>query len=163
MSNNLTELLKNHTSKQTNGPSTISASDFAQKPVSIYKTKWRFFFATSPKYEARNRTRIRISPRNENYLSFNFKETMFFLFIFFQFIIQRVTFEQHTKKGVFGTVRTEAYRRYIVPVLSVPDTSVSSVRHQYRYRTLREFGTTFIPVLDTWVSLVHQYRYRTLR
>ena len=40
-------------------------------------------------------------------------------------------------KGVFGTVRTEAYRRYIPPVLPVPGTSVSSVRHQYRYRTLR--------------------------
>ena len=40
-------------------------------------------------------------------------------------------------KGVFGTVRTEAYRQYIPPLLPVPDTSVSSVRHQKRYRTLR--------------------------
>ena len=32
-------------------------------------------------------------------------------------------------KGVFDTVRTEAYRRHIPPVLLVPDTSVSSVRH----------------------------------
>ena len=40
-------------------------------------------------------------------------------------------------KGVFGTVRTEAYRRYILPVLPIPDTSVSSVRYQYRYRQLR--------------------------
>ena len=31
MSKSLTELLKNHTSKQTNGPSTISESDFAQE------------------------------------------------------------------------------------------------------------------------------------
>ena len=40
-------------------------------------------------------------------------------------------------KGVFGTVRTEAYRWYVPSVLPVPRTSVSSVRHQYRYRTLR--------------------------
>ena len=86
--------------------------------------------------------------------------------------------------GVFGTVRTEAYRRHIPPVLLVPDTSVSSVRH----RTLRQlrydintgtghfgkFGTTwipvplvpvqtFIPVPDTSVTSVHQCRHRTLR
>ena len=93
---------------------------------------------TSPaKYKAWSRTRIRISLRNANCLSsFKFKETTFFLFtFFFQLIIQRVPFEQHTKKGVFSTVRTEAYQRYIPPVLPVPDTSVSS--HQYRYRTLR--------------------------
>ena len=30
-------------------------------------------------------------------------------------------------KGVFGTVRTEAYRPYIPPVLQVTDSSVSSV------------------------------------
>ena len=59
---------------------------------------------------------------------------------------------QSTYQGVFGTVRTDAYRRYIRPVLPlpnhfgkfgtisipVPDTSASSVRHQYRYRTLRQ-------------------------
>ena len=77
-----------------------------------------------------------------------------------------------------------------VPVqtfIPVPDTSVRSVQHQYRYRTLRQvrcsintgtghfvkFGTTsipvpdvvrydMIPVPDTSVSSVHQYRYRTL-
>ena len=31
LSGNLSELLKNHTSKKTSGPSTISASDFAQQ------------------------------------------------------------------------------------------------------------------------------------
>ena len=92
-------------------------------------------------------------------------------------IIQRVPFEQHTKKGVSGTVSTKANRRYIPPVLPAPDTSVSSV-HQYRYRTLRsgrydintgsghfgKFSTTSIPVPDTSISSVrHQYRYRTLR
>ena len=57
--------------------------------------------------------------------------------------------------------------------IPVPDTSVTSVRQQYRYRTLRQvwydsntvtrpiskFGTTSIPVPDTSVSSVgHQYR-----
>ena len=84
--------------------------------------------------------------------------------------------KQHFK-GVFGTVRTEAYRRYIPPVLPVPDTSVSSVRHQYRYRTLRyvrydintgtghfgKFGTTSIPVPDTSLSSVrHRYRSKSV-
>ena len=40
-------------------------------------------------------------------------------------------------KGVFGTVRTKAYRRYTPPAYPVPDTSVSSVWRQYRYRKLR--------------------------
>ena len=148
-----------------------------KKPASFAQTKWRIVFATSPKYDARNRTRLRISPRNANCLfSFKFKETTFFLLtFFFQLIIRRLPFEQHTKKGVFGTVRTEAYHRYIPPVLPVPDTSVSSV-HQYRYRALRylryhintatgyfgNVGTTSIPVPDTSVTSVHQYRYRTL-
>ena len=70
--------------------------------------------------------------------SFKFKEMLrFYFLLLFQLIIQRVPFEQHTKRGVFGAVRTEAYRRYIPPVLPVPDNLVSSVRHQYRYRTLR--------------------------
>ena len=52
--------------------------------------------------------------------SFKLKETVRFHFSrFFQLIIQGVPFEQHTKLGVFGAVRAEAYRRY------------------YRYRTLR--------------------------
>ena len=41
------------------------------------------------------------------------------------------------KKGVLGTLRTEAYRRYIPPILLGPDTSVSSVHPVYRYRALR--------------------------
>ena len=62
--------------------------------------------------------------------------------------------------------------------IPIPDTSVRSVRHGYRYRTLRQvrydsntgtrhfgkFGTTSMPVPDTSASSVrHQYRYRTLR
>ena len=80
---------------------------------------------------------------------------VFIFHFFFQVIIQRAPFEQHTKKAVFGTVRTEAYRRYILAVytagitgtghfgkvgttsIPVPDTSVSSVRHPYRYREYR--------------------------
>ena len=38
----------------------------------------------------------------------------------------------HYSKGVFGTVRTKAYRRYIPPILPVPGASVSSIRLQYR-------------------------------
>ena len=78
-------------------------------------------------------------------------------------------------KGVSGAVRTEAYRRYIPAVLPAPDTLVSSVRHQYRYRTLQQlrydintdtghfdnFVTTSIPVPDTsTTSLRHPYRHR---
>ena len=51
-------------------------------------------------------------------------------------IVSRVDFILFFK-GVFGTVRTGAYRRYIPPVLPVPDTTVSSVRRKYRYRKLR--------------------------
>ena len=69
-----------------------------------------FVFATRLKPEARNRIRIRISLRNANYLSFlKFNETLRFYFsLVFQLIIQGVPFGQHTKKGVFGTYRTEA-------------------------------------------------------
>ena len=93
-------------------------------------------------------------------------------------IIQRAPFEQHTKKAVFGTVRTEAYRRYILAVytagitgtghfgkvgttsIPVPDTSVSSVWIPVPLVPVE----TFIPVPDTSVfSVQHQYRYRTLR
>ena len=60
-------------------------------------------------------------------------------------------------------VRYGTYRG-IPPVLPVPDTSVSSVRRQYRYWTLGKFGTTSIPVPSTSVSSVRlRYRYRTLR
>ena len=56
--------------------------------------------------------------------------------------------------------------------IPVPDTSVSSVWHPYRYRPLRQIrydmdtgtGTTSIPVPDTSVSSVrHSYRYREYR
>ena len=84
-------------------------------------------------------------------------------------------------KCVFGTVRNEAYRRYMPPVLPVPDTSVSSVRLQYRYDintgtgNFGKFGTTsiavlavpvqtFVPVPEKSVSSVRrQYRYPTFR
>ena len=53
---------------------------------------------------------------------------------------------------------------YVLKSEPVPDTSVSSVRHQYRRRILRTFGVTSIPVPDTWVtSARHLYRYRVLR
>ena len=72
----------------------------------------------------------------------------------------RVLKQLKPSKGVFNTVCPEAYRRYIPPVLPVPDTAVSQVRHHYRYRKLRyvrydintgtgnfgEFGTTSTPV-----------------
>ena len=45
-------------------------------------------------------------------------------------------YQNENTKGVFGMVGTEAYR-FIPAVLPVPDTSVSSVRHQCRYRKLR--------------------------
>ena len=90
------------------------------------------------------------------------------------FLAERTCF----RMGVFSTVRTEAYHRYMPPVLPVPDTSVSSVQHQYRYRTLRyvrydintvtghfgKFGTRSIPIPDSSISPVrHGYRYRRYR
>ena len=111
---------------------------------------------TSPKYEARIRTRTRNSLRNENHLSSSkFKQTLRFYFsLFFQLVIQRVPFEQHTRMGVFGTVRIEAYRRNIYTAgitgtghfgkfgttsIPAPNTSVNSVRRQYRYRHFGNF------------------------
>ena len=58
--------------------------------------------------------------------------------------------------------------------IPTPETSVHLVRHQYRYRKLRQVRYdintgavpvhAFLTVPDTWVSSVHlQYRYRTLR
>ena len=43
LSQNLTELLKNPTRKQTNGPGTISASVSHKKPVAIYTNKRDLF------------------------------------------------------------------------------------------------------------------------
>ena len=69
-------------------------------------------------------------------------------------------------QGVFGTVRTEAYRRYLPPVLPVPDSSASSVRHQYRYRTLRyvrydiNTGTGHFRKFDIIRIPCRRYRYR---
>ena len=48
----------------------------------------------------------------------------------------RMAKEIENIKGMFGTARTEAHRRYIPPVLPEPDTAVSSVRRQYRYRKI---------------------------
>ena len=77
--------------------------------------------------------------------------------------------------GITGTGHCGKFSTASIPV---PETSVSSVRHQYRYRRLRQvrydintgtghcgkFGTTSIPVPETSVSSVrHQCRYRTLR
>ena len=49
---------------------------------------------------------------------------------------RRVSRKKHFYNGLLGPVHTEAYHRYILPVLPVPDTSVSSV-HQQRYREIR--------------------------
>ena len=49
-------------------------------------------------------------------------------------------------------------------IMPVPNTSVSSVQHQYRYRTLRYVRYNIIPAPETSVrSVRHQYWYRTLR
>ena len=69
-------------------------------------------------------------------------ETLRFFFHFFLFHNSRVPFEHHTKLGVVGAVRTEAYRWYTAGItgtghfgnfgttsIPVPQTSVSSVRH----------------------------------
>ena len=69
-------------------------------------------------------------PKIKHYSSFKFKKNAFFP-PFFKLIIRRVPFEQHTKKGVFGTVRTESYRRHIQSVLAF-----ISIRH-----------TTAVPLL----------------
>ena len=88
--------------------------------------------------------------------------------------------------GKFGTIWIPVPSVPIQTFIPVPDTSVSSVQHQYRYRTLRyvrydsntgtghfgKFGTTSIqaPPLPIWtsvpklvpVSVQHRHRYRTL-
>ena len=80
--------------------------------------------------------------------------------------------------GKFGTMGILVLPVLVQDFIPVPDTSVSSVQHQHRYRTLREvrysittdighfgkFGTTSILVPVSSVrSVRHQYRYRTLR
>ena len=40
-------------------------------------------------------------------------------------------------KRVFGTVLSYHFGKFGIPSIQVPDTLVSSVRHQYRYRALR--------------------------
>ena len=62
----------------------------------------------------------------------------------FQLIIQSVPFGQHTKKDVFGTVRTEAYHRYIPPVYQYR--TLQKVRYDMKTGTghFGEFGTTSI-------------------
>ena len=84
----------------------------------------------------------------------------------------------------FGTTWILASPVPVVTSISVPDTSVSSVRHQYHFgkfgtiwisappvlvrlsigtEHFGKFGTTAIPVPDTSVSSVrYQYRYRAL-
>ena len=107
----------------------------------------------------------------------------------FQLIIQRVPFEHSAERGVLGPVHSVACRRYhrdqtlryvryhiktgarnfgMFGTLSipVPDTSVSSLRHQYWYGTLSKFSMTSLPVPDTSVKfgmtwiLYRRYMYR---
>ena len=64
--------------------------------------------------------------------------------------------------------RTTRYEEAFSPtgliIMPVPNTSVSSVQHQYRYRTLRYVRYNIIPAPETSVrSVRHQYWYRTLR
>ena len=75
------------------------------------------------------------------------------------FLVGTSGFRLFLSGNLQGCVRYGTYRG-VPPVLPVPGTSVSSVRHQYRYRTLRYvrynintgtghlgmFGTTSIPV-----------------
>ena len=100
---------------------------------------------------------------------------------------------RHTA-GITGTGRFGNFSAIWIPVpqvppvpvqtsLPVPDTSASSVQHQYRYRTLQKvryintgtghckFGTSIpVPPVPVWtsapklvpVSVQHRYRYRTL-
>ena len=139
----IAELLTNSTSKQTNGTGTISASvSHNKKPVSICTNKRGLFLRPdqNKKLGIRFAYETIISLRNGNLLSFKFKETAFFHF--FKLIIRRVPFGRHTKKGVFGTVRTESYGRYMQSVLvlfypayhctiAAGRNSIPSTRHVY--------------------------------
>ena len=64
-----------------------------------------------------------------------------------------------------GTTGTGHFGNFGTTSIPAPDTSVSSIRHQYTGTGhFGKFGTTSTPVPDTSVSSVaHQYRYRTLR
>ena len=173
------------TSKQTNEPNIIS-SDFAQEACFDLHKRDLFLrpdqnmmlgigFALESAYEMQIICLFSSSSRFR-----------FYLLLFFLLIIERVSFEQHTKNYLSGyrreipdMLRTCTVVIYVpksVPVpdrcryrcrydintgtghfgkfgttstIPVPDTSVSSVRHYCRYRTLS-------------VSSVYQYRYRTL-
>ena len=125
--------------KQTNGPSTISASDLAQQKAcfNLHKQNEDIFLRLHHNtwYEARSRTRIIMSLRNANYLfSFKFKENTCCFSLFFSV---------DNLKGTFWTAYKEECVRYgtyrgIPPVSTAGNTtSVSSVWHQHRYHTLR--------------------------
>ena len=76
-----------------------------------------------------------------------------------------------------GITGTRHFCKFGTTSIPVPDTSVTSVRHQFRYRTFRyvryintgtghfgNFSTTSIPVPDTSVTSVrHPYRFREYR
>ena len=111
----------------------------SKKPVSICANKMELCFCDLTRVWSSESDSHKNQPRNANYLSsFKFKEPTFLLFTFFTsrkskgYHLNIIQYEEG-----FNTVRDEAYRRYIPPVLPVLDTSVSSVRHQYRYRTFR--------------------------
>ena len=109
--------------------------DFAQE--ACFDLHKLFFLFDLNKVWSSESDHIRIRVTHIIRIFLIFKKTPFLCFAFFPVDNTKVHFEQHTKKGVFGTVHTEAYHRYMRPVLSVSDTSVTSVRHQYRYLTLR--------------------------
>ena len=118
-------------------------------------------------------------------LSSSRRLSVFIFYFIFQFIIRRVPFAQQTKDYLisgYGREIPDMLCTYAAGIctqactgagtgigtsIPVPDTSISSVRHQYRYRTLRKvrydintgtghfgkFGTP-IPVPDTSASSV---------
>ena len=80
--------------------------------------------------------------------------------------LRLVRYDFHTATGnfaKFGTIWIPVPPVLVQTFMPVPDTSVSSVRYQYRYRHFDNFSTS-IPVPDTSISSVqHPYRYRAYR
>ena len=90
-------------------------------------------------------------------------DSPFIFNLFLECDTQRVPFERHTKERVFGTLRTEVYRRYATPVLPVAD--IRQVRYDIKTATgyFDRFATTSIPVLDTSGSSARlRYPYLTV-
>ena len=88
--------------------------------------------------------------------------------VYVQFMYLSASMRRYLAGGIYRRYCRYMYSSVPVPVqtfVPVPDASLSSVRHQYRYRKLRQIEYDIsIPAPETSVSSVrHHYRYRRYR